>query len=72
MSIDTSLGPCVHRTAVRLRVAGIGSLLHYCFRCSFYFSEGFLHLQNVVGQSIVEWVTGEQQDITVAVRVSAL
>ena len=46
---------------------------------SFYLTEGFLHLENIVGQSIIDWKCSQEEencnqeltDVAVAVRVSA-
>ena len=37
---------------------------------SSYLEEGFLHLQDAVSQSLIEWKTGTVLDMDVAVRVS--
>ena len=36
---------------------------------SFYLSEGFLHLQNVIGQAIIENKIGQTLDLDVTVEV---
>lgn len=36
---------------------------------SSYLSEGFLHLQQLVGAAIIEWKSGEDMNISVSVRV---
>ena len=36
---------------------------------SSYLEEGFLHLQNIVSQSIVEWKSGQLLNVSVAMRV---
>ena len=39
---------------------------------SFYLTEGFLHLQNVIGQAIIENKTGLTLDMDISVEVSWL
>ena len=35
-------------------------VMHHMFIHSLYLSEGFLHLQNLVGMSIIEWVVSRE------------
>lgn len=44
--------------------------VYVCPHCS-YLSEGFLHLQQLVSESIIEWKAGDAYEpIDVSVRVS--
>lgn len=40
--------------------------------CSFYLEEGFLHLQDAVGQSIIEFLANKTIRIQVSVEVSSV
>ena len=41
----------------------------YCYTCSFYLSEGFLHLQNAVGLAVIEETIGRTININISVEV---
>ena len=40
--------------------------------CSFYLEEGFLHLQDAVGQSIIEFLANKTISIQLSVEVSSV
>ena len=41
-----------------------------CGLSSFYLSEGFIQLENVMEKAIIEWKTGKAVEMNVEVRVS--
>lgn len=44
----------------------------FVFFCSYYLNEGFMQLQRIVEESIMEMLTNESIDIDVQVRVGQL